>query len=144
MRQATIEYACAGLILLLSISSPYPVFGYRPFVSTDAAVADRGEMEIELGYLSWERATGNTTFIIPKAVFNYGLIHNLEIVGEFAIEEPRHGAVRLVDSALSLKAILKEGILQEKDGISFAVEAGPLLSSTNNEEKKFGLKGSAY
>ena len=65
----------------------------------------------------------------------------LELVGEFAVEEPSRGPVRLADPALSLKAILKEGVLQEKDGVSFAVEAGPLLPSTNKEDKRFGFEG---
>src|SRR5262249_10468571 len=128
-------------IVLLPLFLPFVALAYRPFVATDAAVADIKEMEIELGYFNWERHKGNTTFIIPKAVLNYGLIHNLELVGEFAVEEPRHGSARLVDSALSLKAVLKEGVLQEKDGVSFAVEAGPLLPSTNKEENRFGFEG---
>jgi hypothetical protein len=37
-------------------------WAYRPFISTDATVADAKEMEIELGYLNWEREKGNTTF----------------------------------------------------------------------------------
>ena len=73
-------------------------------------------------------------------MLNYGLIRNLELVGEFAVEEPPHGSVRLIDAALSLKSVLKEGVLQEKDGISFSVEAGPLLPSTNTEEKRFGFE----
>src|SRR5439155_1394774 len=52
-----------------------------------------------------------------------------------------HGPVRLADPALSLKAILKERVLQEKSGVSFAVEAGPLLPSTNKAENKFGFEG---
>ena len=128
-------------IVLLPFFLPFVALAYRPFKATDAAVADIKEMEIELGYFNWERDKGNTTFITPKAVFNYGLIHNVELVGEFAVEEPRHGSARLVDSALSLKAVLKEGVLQEKDGVSFAVEAGPLLPSTNKEENRFGFEG---
>ena len=128
-------------IILLLVSSESIAWGYRPFVATDAAVADVKQIEIELGYFNWERDKGNTTFIIPHAVFNYGLIHNLELVGEFAVEEPRHGSARLVDTALSLKVVLKEGVLQEKDGVSFAIEAGPLLPSTNKEEKRFGFEG---
>jgi hypothetical protein len=129
------------LIFLILILSSSTALGYRPFVSTDAAVADLREMEIELGYFNLERDRGNTTFIIPKAVVNYGLIHNVELVGEFAVEEPRHGSTRLVDSALSLKGVLKKGVLQEKDGLSFAVEAGPLLPSTSKEENGFGFEG---
>ena len=126
--------------MLLLFSAPW-AWGYRPFVSTDAAVADVKEMEIELGYFNLERERGKNTFIVPKAVLNYGLVRNLELVGEFAVEEPRHGPVRLADPALSLKAVLKEGVLQEKNGISLAVEAGPLLPATNREENRFGFEG---
>ena len=129
------------LILLLLPLSPPPAWGYRPFVSTDAAVAGAKEMEIEIGYFNLERDRGRNTFIVPKAVLNYGLIRNLELVGEFAVEEPPHGSAQLLDPALSLKAVLKEGVLQEKNGISFAVEAGPLLPSTKKEEHRFGFEG---
>ncbi len=124
-------------MLLLSQSVAW---GYRPFVSTDAAVADVKEMEVEIGYFNLERERGKNTFIVPKAVLNYGLVRNLELVGEFAVEEPPHGPVRLADPALSLKAVLKEGVLQEKSGVSFAVEAGLLLPSTNREENRFGFE----
>ena len=116
-------------------------WGYRPFIATDAAVADPKELEIELGYFTLERDRGKNAFTIPKVVLNYGLIQDLELVGEFGIGEPPHGTVRLQDTALSLKAVLKEGVLQEKPGVSFAVEAGPLLPSTGREEKKVGFEG---
>jgi len=127
-------------IVLLPLFLPSIVLGYRPFVSTDAAVADPKAIEMELGYFNLERARGNNTFIIPKLVVNYGLIHDVELVGEFGVEEPTHGSVSLRDPALSLKAVLKEGVLQEKSGLSFAVEAGPLLPSTNKEENRFGFE----
>jgi hypothetical protein len=129
------------LIVLLLLFSLSVAWGYRPFVSTDAAVADVKEMEIEIGYFNLERDRGTNTFIIPKAVLNYGLIRNLELVGEFAVEEPPHGSVRLADPGLSLKAVLKDGVLQEKSGVSFAVEAGPLLPSTSKEENRWGFEG---
>jgi hypothetical protein len=118
------------VIVLLLVSSESAAWGYRPFIATDAAVADPKEIEIELGYFNLERDTGKNTFIIPKVVLNYGLIRNLELVGKFAVEEPSHGSVHLADPALSLKVVLKEGVLQEKPGVSFAVEAGPLLPAT--------------
>ena len=131
-RAASISVLCFPLSL---------AWGYRPFIATDAAVADPKELEIELGYFTWERDRGKNTFIIPRTVLNYGLIQNLELVGEFGVEKPPHGSVRLTDAALSLKAILKEGVLQEKPGVSFAVEAGPLLPSTGGEKEKVGFEG---
>ena len=128
-------------IVFLLVSSESAAWGYRPFIATDAAVADPKEMEIELGYFNLERDRGKNTFIIPKVVLNYGIIRNLEVVGEFGIKEPPHGSVRLEDPALSLKAVLREGVLQEKPGVSFAVEAGPLLPSTGREKQKVGFEG---
>ena len=116
-------------------------WAYRPFVSTDAAVADPKSIEIELGYFNYERERGENAFIVPKLVLNYGLISNAELVGEFSMEQPAHGSVRLRDAALSIKAVVKEGVLQEKSEISFALEAGPLLPSTDKEERRFGFEG---
>src|SRR5215470_4726525 len=131
-----------GLVLSCTILlSASRIWAYRPFIATDAAVADPKEIEIELGYFVLERDRGKNTFITPRTVLNYGLIQNLELVGEFGVEKPPHGSVRLTDAALSLKAILKEGVLQEKPGVSFAVEAGPLLPSTGGEKEKVGFEG---
>ena len=41
-------------------------WAYRPFIATDAAVADINEMEIELGYFNWEQEKGNTTFFFSQ------------------------------------------------------------------------------
>src|SRR2546422_2516223 len=95
-----------AVVLLLFFESV--AWGYRPFVSTDAAVADPKAIEIELGYFNLEREKGKNTFTVPKVVLNYGIIRNLELVAEFSVKEPAHGSVQLVDPALSLKAILKE------------------------------------
>src|SRR5206468_3712203 len=43
--------------------------------------------------------------------------------------------------AVFLKAVLKEGVLQEKEGVGIAVEAGPLLPSTEKGERQFGFEG---
>jgi hypothetical protein len=142
MKRPPISVTSLSLSIVLLLLSQTVAWGYRPFVSTDAAVADVKEMEIEIGYFNLERERGKNTFIVPKAVLNYGVIRNLELVGEFAVEEPPHGLVRLEDPALSLKAVLKEGVLQEKSGVSFAVEAGPLLPSTSREENRFGFEAS--
>ncbi len=130
----------ALLIGLLLLPAP-EVWGYRPFVSTDSAVADPNVFEIELGYFNWQREIRDGTFMVPSLAVNYGIFPNLELVGEFSVEEPRHDRVQLVDPALSVKAVLREGILQEKAGLSFAVEAGALLPSTLKSENGLGFQG---
>src|SRR5574337_1078011 len=106
----------ASAILLLTAGLLLPAstaWGYRPFVSTDAAVADPKELEVELGYFNLERARGQNTFIAPKVILNYGIVTDLEVVGEFSVAKPPGENVRIVDPGLFLKAVLKEGVLQE-------------------------------
>ena len=132
---------CRSLLLVFVLLFPAShAWGYRPFVSTDAAIADPKEMEIELGYFNLKRAEKKNTVITPKVVLNYGIARNWEVVGEVEVEKPPDESAQLVDPGLFLKAILKEGILQKKDGVSFAIEAGPLLPSTVSGEKKFGFE----
>src|SRR5574337_263729 len=118
-----------------------PAWGYRPFVSTDAAVADPCELEVELGYFALERNRGANIFIVPKVILNYGIIGDLEVVGEFEVKKPPDADAQLVDPGLFLKAVLKEGVLQQKEGIGFAVEVGPLLPSTVRGERQLGFEG---
>jgi hypothetical protein len=114
---------------------------YRPFVSTDAAVADPKEIEIELGYFTLDRTKDENTFIIPRTVLNYGLFKNWEGVAEFAIQRAPDAALDVIDPALSLKGVLKEGVLQEKDGVGVAVEVSALLPSTEKGQRRFGFEG---
>lgn len=125
-------------VLLLPASTAW---GYRPFVSTDAAVANPRELEVELGYFALERNNEANTFIVPKVVLNYGIVRDLEVVGEFEVAKPPGRGAQLIDPGLFLKAVLKEGVLQEKEGMGFAVEAGPLLPSTVKGEQRLGFEG---
>ncbi len=131
---------CWSLLLTGTLLLPGAyAWGYRPFVSTDAVVADPQELEVELGYFSLKHMEGKNTIIIPQVVLNYGFVRNWEVVGEFAVEKPPDASARLVDPGLFLKAVLQEGTLQNKDGVSFAVEVGPLFPSTVRKEKQFAF-----
>jgi hypothetical protein len=107
-------------------------------VSTDAAVADPKEVEIELEYFNLERAGRNNTIATPSMVVNYGVAKRLELVGEFRVEVSPD--VEITDPALSLKGVVKEGVLQDKPGLSVAVEAGLLLPSTVSRERGVGFE----
>lgn len=131
----------AGMVWALGLLVfPLNAWGYRPFVSTDAAVADPREMEIELGYFNLERTKGDNTFRVPSLVLNYGVLEHWEIVGEFKLEEGGHD-LNLVDPGLSLKGVLREGVLQGKDRLGIAVEAGLLLPSSVRGERGVGFEG---
>jgi hypothetical protein len=125
-------------LLLAVLLLPASAWAYRPFVSTDAAVADPGEVEIELGYFNLERTGRQNIVTTPSMVLNYGLAKRLELVGEFRLQVSPD--VEIIDPALSLKGILTEGVLQDKPGLSVAVEAGPLLPSTDPHERRVGFE----
>jgi hypothetical protein len=126
-----------GVVLLVVM--PSNGWAYRPFVSTDAAVADPQEVEIELGYFTLDHDQEENTFTIPSLVLNYGLRKGVEVVGEFRLEKGPEGHLDLVDPGLSVKTMLKEGVLQEQAGLSVALEAGPLLPSTRPGERGWGF-----
>lgn len=128
-------------LLMVWLFVPTPASAYRPFISTDAAVADPKEVEIELGYFTLEREKGENSFIIPRAVINYGLFKDWEAVAEFGVRRSPDGEVNVIDSALFAKGVLKEGVLQDKQGLGIAVELGPLLPSTEKGERNFGFEG---
>jgi hypothetical protein len=125
----------------MTIGHSTPAVGYRPFVSTDAAVADPREVEVEFGYFNLERADKENTFIVPQVVVNYGMSQDWEVVGEFDVEKPPDAAAKLVNPGLFLKGVLKEGVLQRQEGVSIAIEAGPLLPSAASEQNGLGFEG---
>lgn len=134
-------YFFIATIFLLPCSD---AFGYRPFVSTDAAVAGQGEWEVELGVLGFSHDEGTHEITSPSLKLNYGLLTNLEVVGEFDVQIYRQGAERnleLKDPSIFFKGVLREGVLQNRPGPSFAIEAGVLLPSTVKGEGSAGLGG---
>ena len=95
-------------------------------------------MEIELGYFDLARTRRENTITTPSAVLNYGFAKNWEAVGEFHVEASP--GFEITDPALSVKGVLKEGVLQDQPGVSFAVEAGLLLPSTLPHQRGFGFE----
>jgi hypothetical protein len=124
--------------LLVILLFPAWAWAYRPFVSTDAAVADPKGFEIELGYFNLEHARHDNTITTPSLVLNYGFIPNWEAVAEFSVEASPEFEV--ADPGLFVKGVLKKGVLQDKPGLSIAVEAGVLLPSTLPHEHGVGFE----
>ena len=118
----------AALFLLASMVSS-PVYAYRPFNGTDAAVADVGELEFELEPAGLVREGANQTLVAPWLVTNFGFAKNWEAVLEGKLQTPLSSdeSPSLTDAGLSLKYVLREGSLQEKPGPSIATEFGALL-----------------
>jgi hypothetical protein len=132
--------------LALGLAWPLAALAYRPFNSTDAAVADRGEVEIELGPVGFVKEGTDRFLVAPSVIFNWGFARAWELVLEGRhfvqlgqeITPPRF---RIEDSALSVKHVLREGTLQEKAGPSVAAEAALLLPTINGGDAGVGGEG---
>ena len=107
-------------------------WAFRPFDSTDASVADRGEMEIECGPFGYIVDADGSFLVIPAAILNVGVTSRWEIVVEARnflrlANSDRDALDTLREPALSIKGVLRRGSLQNRRGPSIAVEAGMLL-----------------
>jgi len=118
---------------LLTLSAP--AVAYRPFDGTDAAVAKKGEMEIELQPAGRLRDESGTSLIAPAWVVNYGLSETWEAVfeGQGQTSLSPSGPTTLTAAGAFLKHVVVPGSLQDKTGPSVATEFGILLpDSTGN------------
>src|SRR5262249_29142905 len=124
---------CIAASFLMAWSEP--ASAYRPFDGTDAAVAAKGEMEIELQPAGRLRDESGASLIAPATVINYGLTTDweavLEGIGQTPLSPP--GPTNLTAAGAFLKGVLVPGSLQGKSGPSVATEFGVLLpDSTGN------------
>jgi hypothetical protein len=109
---------------------------YRPFDGTDAAVAETGEVEIELGPVEYLRVGAERALLAPDLRINYGFIQGWEASLEGKLTHGLTAGIpgtSLVESQALLKGVLREGSLQEKPGPSIATEFGVLLPGINDQ-----------
>ena len=131
---------------VLGLTWPLSAHAYRPFDSTDAAVAEKGEMEIEFGPLGFVKEGPDGALVAPSVIFNWGFARGWELVleGRHFVqlgEKITTQRFRVEDSALSVKSVLREGTLQEKTGPSVATEIGALLPTIHGEDSAMGAQG---
>jgi hypothetical protein len=122
----------AGIVLATWVS---PASAYRPFDGTDAAVADPGELEVELQPAGLQRDGSQKTLIAPATVLNFGLPQQWEAVLEGELQTPLSpsGPSSLSATGAFLKHVLREGSLQDKSGPSIATEFGLLLPDSTGQ-----------
>lgn len=126
--------ACALLLSALAGRAS----AYRPFDSTDAAVAGPDEFELELGPLGRLKDDSKRFAIAPAVVGNLGFSGDRELVvqgqREVALDraegEPR---TALTDSGVFIKQVLRRGVLQGQPGLSVATEYGILLPEVHGQ-----------
>ena len=102
-------------------------------------MADVGVFELELGPAQFYRRGTSNYLVAPSTVLNLGVARNLEIVVDFkqviaSRAEEHEPRVSLRDTDILLKWLMRPGTLQEREGISVALEAGPLLPEFRGEE----------
>jgi hypothetical protein len=123
----------AALICAVTLWSG-AALAYRPFDSTDAAVADKGAWEVELQPLGWQHNDDGTGWVAPAVIVNYGFAENWEMVLEGRNTIFAHGGAEFSDAAISLKTVLREGSLQEKEGASIGSEFSVLLPGIRTDD----------
>ncbi len=121
-----------ALALFVATACTGPAFAYRPFDGTDGDVAAEGEFELELGPAQFLSQPDGRYVAAPATVLNLGLARGFELVVDFkdviALDrDTARSRVRLLDTDVFIKAVLKRGILQGDTGVSIALEAGPLI-----------------
>jgi hypothetical protein len=130
----------APFVFLISLAAAWPLAAsaYRPFNSTDAAIAPRGELEIEMGPVGYLKEGPDPFLVAPSLVLNWSFADRWQLVLE-GRELIRLGSVgqerraTLQEAALTLKGILREGSLQEKTGPSAATELAMLIPTVDGE-----------
>src|SRR5438105_7745125 len=128
-------------IFAAAIALASPAFAYRPFDGTDGDVADVGEFELEMGPAQYLSNSEGRYLMAPATVLNLGVARGLELVVDFKDfvglrPVPGQQRMRLLDTDVFLKGVLRRGTLQGETGVSIALEAGPLLPEIG------GLNGS--
>jgi hypothetical protein len=126
----------ALLVGLFTLPWIAPAAAYRPFDGTDAAVADVGEVEVELQPAGLLHEGPRNALVAPAVVYNYGFAERWEMVLQTQAETPFSPAGRgiLTDNGVFLKNVLRPGTLQDKTGPSIATEFGLLLPDVNAEQ----------
>ncbi len=130
-----------GVAAVLAAAAALPCWygtgrAYRPFDGTDAAVAETGEIEIELGPVEYLREGPARLLFAPDLRINYGFARGWEASWEGDVAHGLNAGVprtSLVGSNALMKGVLREGSLQEKPGPSIATEFGVLLPGINDQ-----------
>jgi hypothetical protein len=138
-RLARIAWASLALAVCAA-----PAYAFRPFEGTDAQVAPPRAFELELEPMGYERAGGEHLLVGPEWGLNYGFGDGYEFTLEgkrlwLLNAEPGERVGAFEDIGLSVKKVLRPGVLQEKPGTSLATEIEAQLPTTT--ERGVGWSG---
>lgn len=128
----TILAVNVGLVMTLLAENAR---AYRPFDSTDADVAARGEFELELGPVGYLRSGQGKYLTAGEFVANLAFIDRVEVVlqGRELVPLANGQQPSFDDTGALLKILLREGRLQGGSGVSIATEVGAILPTLGSE-----------
>ena len=121
-------------LVVFAVAWSGPALAYRPFDSTDAAVADKDAFEVELSPFTYRHDDEGAVWIAPSARFNYGFAEDWEAVLEGQAEHFSDRRSRLTEAQLDIKGVLRQGSLQDKEGWSLGTEASVLLPGIHDQD----------
>ena len=125
------------MVALLLLGVAPAASAYRPFDNTDADVAKPNEVDLELGPIGFVDEGGSVQYA-PRFVANYGIAAATEVVFEgvhhLAVGRAAGPRFSVSGLQLSLKRVLRAGVLQENAGPSIAGECGVLLPGFREED----------
>ena len=135
-----------ALVAAVWLTRGATALAYRPFDGTDAAVAEVGEFEAELGSAYTRREDGHATLALPATVLNLGFARHLEAVVDFKPvlalgAAPEGERFELADTDALVKWVFVPGSMQGGRGPSVALETGPLLPELHGDPG-FGYQAS--
>jgi hypothetical protein len=110
MTRRSIKWLVVAVLTgVAAVTRPLPAMAYRPFDSTDAAVADPNEVEIEFQPLGVLQQGSDTSLVGPWAVLNIGFENRWEAVfeGKGIIPVSPTGPFEIVEPKISLKHVLR-------------------------------------
>jgi hypothetical protein len=124
--------------LITALLATTRAHAYRPFDSTDAAVAKVGEVEAEYGPLGYFQADRRHFLVAPSLILNAGFSPHWELVlqgRQFVLLDRGSHEVhaQLTETAALLKDVLREGTLQGRTGLSVGTEFGCLIPNVNRD-----------
>src|SRR5579863_5600802 len=117
----------AGLVGFGVVSIGGRADAYRPFDGTDAAVADPGEIEVELQPAGFLREGSQTRLVAPATIVTLGVVEGWQVDAQGQGEIPvghLNGRTSIANTGIFAKHMLRDGVLQGKPGPSIATEIG--------------------
>jgi hypothetical protein len=106
-------YLGRALAVIFLLAMMGPALAYRPFDGTDAAVAEKGELEVELQPAGIRRDGDENVLIAPAFVLNFGFAKGWEAILQGQVETPL--STWKVDDNLSFDFGVRKALMDNRN-----------------------------